>query len=101
MKSQATACQLNIYNQVQPGLYLRVCAKKYFSTKTYVGSTQKTVSMRRFLAPKTYDKTDVLKNIYNFTLRNCLSKPVYDGRVIFSCCGSYKQTAKCRQTVQP
>ena len=32
---------------------------------------KRTVSMRRFFwAPKTYVKTDGLKNIYNFTLKN-------------------------------
>ena len=38
---------------------------------------KRTIPMRRFFwAPKTYVKIDGLENIYNFTLKFVLSKPV-------------------------
>ena len=46
----------------------------FFSAKTYVVGTQRTVSMRRLWAPKAYVKTDMLENILNCTLNFFFNK---------------------------
>ena len=59
----------NIFQQIS-GLQISVVYFSYFSTKTYVVGTQRTISMRRcFWAPITNVKSDRKEIIHNFMLK--------------------------------
>ena len=68
----------------------------YFSTKTYVVGTQKNrLNETVLLAPKTYVKTEEYENIYNFTLKLCLSKPVIQYKVKVGMCVQRRFKSVC------